>query len=228
TALSVIFPKVRLDTPVPTLVVLFKSNDDFRPFKPRVKGKIQEEVGGYFLTRSHANYIVLAADNPGASTYEIIFHEYEHYILHSNSNRLPVWLDEVLAEFFSSFEVSDNNLKASLGNPIARHVFYLRDTPLVPLKTLISVDRKSPYYNEGRKAGTFYAESWALIHYLMLSDDGKRRPQLQQFMVSLSEDRPIEELFKRAFQTDFKQLEGQLQSYVNRRLFPVLNVAFNE
>src|SRR5262252_3044810 len=180
-ALSIIFPRTRLDTPIPTLVILFRTDDDFHPFKPRVIGKLEDDVGGYFLARNHMNYIVLEANNQGASPYEIIFHEYEHYILHNNVNRLPVWLDEGLAGFFSSFEFSDNDQKATLGSPIARHVYYLRDQPLVPLKTLLTVDRKSPYYNEGHKAGTFYAESWGLVHYLMLSDEGKHRPQISQF-----------------------------------------------
>ena len=227
-ALAVIFPKTRLDTPTPTTVLLFRSDEEFRPFKPRVKGKIQEEVGGYFLRRADVNYIVLAADNPAASTYEIIFHEYEHYVLHTNAQRLPVWLDEGLAEFFSSFEASDKEPKATLGDPIARHVFYLRDQSFMPLKTLLTVDRKSPYYNEGRKAGTFYAESWGLVHYLMLADEGKHLAQLQQFINSLSEDRPIEELFRRAFQTDLKPLEDQLKKYLSGRMFPVLNVGFTE
>src|SRR5437762_7274472 len=98
----------------------------------------------------------------------------------------------------------------------------------MPLKTLLSVDRKSPYYDEGRKAGTFYAESWGLVHYLMLADEGKHRAQLQQFINSLSEDRPIEELFRRAFQTDLKPLEDQLKKYLSGRMFPVLNVGFTE
>jgi tetratricopeptide (TPR) repeat protein len=227
-ALSIIFPRTNLQTPVPTLVVLFKTDDDFHPFKPRVKGKIKDEVGGYFLARTHMNYVVLAVNNAALSPYEIIFHEYEHYVLHNNVNRLPVWLDEGLAEFFSSFEFSDNDRKAILGSPLVRHIYYFRQNSIVPLKTLLAVDRKSPYYNEGRKAGMFYAESWALVHYLMLGDDGKHQRQMQAFINSLAEDRPVEELFKRAFQTDLKPLEEQLQSYLNRQAFPVLKATFTD
>ena len=227
-ALSIIFPRTNLQTPVPTLVILFKTDDDFHPFKPRVKGKIKDEVGGYFLARDHMNYVVLEANNQSASPYEIIFHEYEHYVLHNNVDRLPVWLDEGLAEFFSSFEFSDNDQKATLGSPLARHVYYFRQNTIVPLKTLLAVDHKSPYYNEGRKAGMFYAESWALVHYLMLGDGGKHQPQMQAFINSLAEDRPVEELFKRAFQTELKPIEAQLQSYVNHPAFPVLKATFTK
>src|SRR5712692_2951376 len=77
-ALLIIFPKLRIDTPVPTTVVIFKTDDAFRPFKPRYKGKIREQVGGYFLERPDGNYIVFTAEERGVSPYEIIFHEYEH------------------------------------------------------------------------------------------------------------------------------------------------------
>ena len=92
----------------------------------------------------------------------------------------------------------------------------------------MSVDHKSPYYNEGRKAGAFYAESWGLVHYLMLAEGGKHRPQLQQYINSLTDDLPPEEAFKRAFQTDLKSVEDQLRSYLSGRLFPILNVTFTE
>src|SRR4030095_7919057 len=60
--LSYILPKAKINTPIPTTVVLFKSDQSFRPFKPRYQGKIKENVGGYFLPGQHMNYIVLVAD----------------------------------------------------------------------------------------------------------------------------------------------------------------------
>jgi len=119
-ALSIIFPKTKLTTATRTTVILFKSDDGFRPFKPRYKGKIEDEVGGYFLSGPQMNYMVLAAgETRGVSPYEIIFHEYEHSVTHNNFLRIPAWLDEGLAEFYSSFETSDQDKKATLGSPIA-------------------------------------------------------------------------------------------------------------
>lgn len=227
-SISIIFPKTKLATPIPTTVILFRTDDAFRPFKPRYKGKIQEDVGGYFAAGPFMNYIVLAARNDVVNSYEIIFHEYEHYVLHNNLLRIPVWLDEGLAEFYSSFETSNEDQKVTLGMPIARHVFYLRDHSFVPLKTLLAVDRKSPYYNEGSKAGTFYAESWALVHYLMVGNQGKRQTQLKEFIELLNADLPPEDTFKQAFQADLKTIEDELRPYLNRAMYPVLTVTFPE
>src|SRR5215472_12996170 len=41
---------------------------------------------------------------------------------------------------------------------------------LLPLPTLFTVDETSPYYLEEKKGAIFYAECWALTHYLTLKD----------------------------------------------------------
>ena len=225
--LSLIFPKVKITTAIPTTVVIFKSNDAFRPFKPRYQGKIRDNVGGYFLPGPYMNYIVLAAEKEFIDPYEVIFHEYEHFVLRNNLLHIPLWLNEGLAEFYSSFETTDNDQGVTLGSPLAKHVFYLRNHPLLPLKTLLAVDRKSPHYNESSKAGAFYAESWALVHYLMNGNQQKRQPQLIKFIDLVNSGISPEESFQKAFQADFKGLEDELRAYVNRFTFPVLNGTFH-
>jgi len=220
--LSLLFPKARITTAIPTTVVIFKSDDAFRPFKPRYQGKIRDNVGGYFIPGTHMNYIVLAADKETVNPYEVIFHEYEHFVLHNNLLQMPLWLDEGLAEFYSSFETIDDDQGFTLGMPLARHIYYLRSHPLLPFKTLLAVDHKSPYYNESSKAGAFYAESWALVHYLMIGNEESRRPQLLKFIDLVNSGIAPEESFQKAFQTNFGAIEQELRAYVGRFTFPVL------
>src|SRR5688500_4140533 len=55
--LSLLFPKAKIETPVPTTVFLFKTHNSFKPFKPQYKGKVKENVGGYFQAFADGNYI---------------------------------------------------------------------------------------------------------------------------------------------------------------------------
>jgi lipoprotein NlpI len=220
--LSILFPKVRMEASAPTTVIIFKDHDSFRPYKPRYKGKPQDGIGGYFVTGPDANYIALTNETRGVSPYEIIFHEYEHFVLRNNMRNAPLWLNEGLAEFYSTFETLDDDQKIKLGQPIGRHIVALRENRLLPLQTLLTVDHKSPHYNEGGKAGIFYAQSWALIHYLMIGNDSKRQPQLTRFINQLSPDLPLEENFRQSFQADFKTIEKELDQYIRRFTFPVL------
>jgi len=72
---------------------------------------------------------------------------------------------------------------------------------------LFSVDHGSPHYNEKEKQGVFYAESWALVHYLMLGDNGKRNQQFMRYLGLLHSGIPVEESFRQAFQADFATIE---------------------
>ncbi|MDQ1610962.1 MAG: hypothetical protein QOG00_893 [Pyrinomonadaceae bacterium] len=222
-AVALLFSGAKIETRVPTTVVLFKSHASFKPFKPKYKGKTKEDVGGYFLSGEDSNYIVLTTDTRGAtSPYQVIFHEYEHFILANNMRRAPAWLSEGLAEFVSTLETSDNEQKVRLGTPIEYHVYTLRQQSPIPLKTFFDVDRRSPQYNESDKAGVFYAQSWALIHYLMLGNDGARRPQLTRFISQLNGELSIEENFRQSFQADYGKLESELRGYLKNHAYPVL------
>lgn len=224
--LSLLFSKAKIETPVPTTVFLFKNHSSFKPFKPQYKGKTKENVAGYFLAFADGNYITLTSELGGADPHEVIFHEYEHFVVRNNVPGAPAWLDEGMAEFFSTFKTSNDDRKASLGGPIARHIMTLREGKLLPLDTLFKVNRRSPHYNESGKAGIFYAQSWALVQFLMLHDGGKRQPQLIKFIDGLTAGMSTEENFRQAFQADYKSVESELRSYLTRFSFPILNISF--
>jgi hypothetical protein len=66
----------------------------------------------------------------------------------------------------------------SLGQPsVERHYYYLRQNQLMPLETLFRVDHNSPYYHDEQKGSVFYAQSWALTHYLEVNDNLKHLHQ---------------------------------------------------
>ena len=58
----------------------------------------------------------------------------------------------------------------------------LKNTTLMPLRELKAVDHTSGVYNEGDRRGVFYAESWALMHYLMLGNP-IRTTQLRDYLL---------------------------------------------
>jgi lipoprotein NlpI len=218
--LSLLLPQAKTRSAVPTKVILFKDQYSFRPFKPKYKGKIRDEIAGYFFSNGDESYIALATSTNTEITYRIIFHEYEHFIVGNNLLRAPVWLNEGLAEYYSTFRVQNDEQKAVIGTPIATHVALLRNAQLLPLSKLFEVDFKSPEYNETSRAGVFYAESWALVHYLMVGNQGKRRGQFQQFIDLLNSTLPVEESFRQAFQTDYRTIEEGLRDYISKFMFP--------
>lgn len=217
---SYLFPTVNFSSPVPTTVIVFKSDASFRPFKPNAT------TAGYFQAGPYVNYIALTTEVHGEQDpFNVIFHEYTHLLVNNTIGNVPVWFNEGLAEYYSTFSIT-NDQKIVLGKPIASHVYLLRDSKMLPLRALFEVDQHSAYYNERDKQSVFYAESWALMHYIILGNEGKRLPQLGTFMKLLDTKTPMEQAFQQAFQVSFENMEKELRQYIKRSSYPVMPAHF--
>lgn len=64
--------------------------------------------------------------------------------------------------------------------------------------------------------GIFYAESWALIHYLMQAG---KAAELGQFINLLARGTPAEKAFTDAFQLSYVQMEKNLRKYVDQNSY---------
>lgn len=215
-----LFGKIKFTSPVPTTVVVFKSNSAYKPFNPR-------NDAGYFQPGPDVNYITLSVErrNEEDDPFRVIFHEYVHLLVNNTMTNVPVWFNEGLAEYYSTFYLDDER-KAFIGKIISNHVLYLREQKMIPLQALFAVDHRSPYYNEGNKRGVFYAESWALVHYLIQGDDGKRLPQLGTYLNLLGAGVSVEDAFKRAFQIEYSVLEKELKNYVQGNNYKMTRATF--
>src|SRR6185369_12860220 len=220
-AFTIIFPNARFNTPVPTTVIVFKSDSSYAPFKPGTN------VAGYFQSGPDVNYITLTTEVRGEQDpFKVIFHEYTHLLVNNTFSNAPVWFNEGLAEYYSTFSISDDQ-KVVLGNPIGSHVFQLRENKMLPLKTLLEVDQKSPHYNERNKQTIFYAESWALMHYLIIGKEGKIE-QLGKFLELTASNVPTDQAFQQAFGVSFDVIEKDLRNYVKQSRYNIMRGHFDK
>ena len=206
-----VLPDIRLNAPVPTTVIVFKSHDSYAPFKPI------SNIAGYFLPGSDVNYITLTTEGSGADnaeSFKVIFHEYTHLLVNNTLGNAPLWFNEGLAEYYSTFIIREDQ-KVVLGHNIGDHVLLLREKKMLPLRTLFAVDHTSPHYNEAKKQGIFYAQSWAFIHYLLIGKQGQRE-KLAKFLDLLDKNVPVEQAFPQAFQMSFEDMEKELKEYVQQ------------
>jgi tetratricopeptide (TPR) repeat protein len=162
----------------------------------------------------------------------MIFHESVHLLVNNKVRSLPSWFNEGLAEYYSTLyflpEKQPGDKRVAFGKPLLHHLIKLRENKLLPLETVFSVDQSSPFYNEADKRSMFYAESWALIHYLTHGRSGERQPQLARFLGLLAARLPVADSFKQAFGTDYASLERELKDYVRQDRYPAKVVSFEE
>ena len=211
-----LFPSTPRVPPVPTVVVVYPNERAYRPFYPLNKGKVVP-VGGMFIPGPDVDYITLNVEQQ-AYVFRIIYHEIAHSIINGAIRSIPLWLSEGLAEYYSTFEGTKAGDRAYVGRPVPEHVQLLRDSRLLPLDQLMTVNHASSIYNESDRRGVFYAESWAVVHYLLLGNDA-RSGQLRTFVDHLAAGAPEAQAFRDAFACDPATLERELDAYVHQVMF---------
>ncbi|MBV9266682.1 MAG: hypothetical protein JO061_10990, partial [Acidobacteriaceae bacterium] len=140
-------------------IIAFSSEKDYKAYRPNAG------TFAYYLQSRARDYIVM--QDIEAAHYESAVHEYTHLVVQHMKLELPVWLNEGLADLYSSLE--PRGTQALVGRPLPSHQAVLAQHAWIPWEVLFTVDRSSPYYNESEKMSIFYAQSWVLTHMLNLS-----------------------------------------------------------
>lgn len=203
----------RLDTGAPLLVFAAKDQDSAAALSPVFQSRkgANTLVGLYNegwekqfaiirLSQAEAGFV-----NGGQNSFNVIYHEYVHSILHMNTRWLPVWMDEGLAEFFGS-TLFDGD-KVELGFPSTR-LRRVESQSLIPIDVMLKVDARSPYYHDETLAPMFYAESWAMVHYMEFGDGMENGKKVGDFYSLLDQGMPQEKAFVQVFGEPKKFYDG--------------------
>jgi len=208
-----LFPKFKVDPPLPIVVIAVKNQHGFQSLEPSAYlARGQLTLAGLFQRTQDRNYVLLRLDaDEEQHPFATIYHEYTHLEFSSAGEWLPLWLNEGIAEFFQNTEVRSKDVL--VGEPSADDILYLREHPLLPLPTLFKVDHESPYYHQEDKASVFYAESWALTHYLEVTDREKGATRMSDYFRLVAQHQDPVTAAETAF-GDLKKLQKELDEYV--------------
>ena len=187
----------------PARIIAFRNEKEYQPYRPN------EFATAFYQPGAVHDFIVMSS----ASS--------EHYPVadprvHASDDspvgmEVPPWLNEGLAELYSSLEPRGDRIL--VGQVIPGRVQVLRTGEWIPLATLLAVDHNSPYYNEKSRAGMFYAESWALVH--MLNLDPEYRPHLNALVAALKDETIRRPPSPRPTASSIDEVEAALRTYFN-------------
>jgi tetratricopeptide (TPR) repeat protein len=210
--------KVASEHPTPVITILaVKDENSLRELLPDYWAeKGHAHPAGIFIDSLYQFEVAIDLAEHGENPYETIYHEYYHSLTTPYFPRLPIWLAEGLAVFYGNSTINEKT--AIFGSPDPALLALLQQQPLIPLPVLLKADHTSPYYNEKNKVSIFYAESWALVHYLMMGDGGVHRQTFTSYLAALSEGASEEEAASKGF-GDLGKLQKMLQGYIGRSSF---------
>jgi tetratricopeptide (TPR) repeat protein len=215
-----LFPKANLDPSAPIVVLATRDRESFQSLEPEAYlAKGQMDLAGCFLRAPETNYVLLRLDGDQEHPFATVYHEYTHLEFGSMSEWIPLWLNEGLAEFFENTEINDRDVL--LGRPNRDDILLLRQSRLIPLQDLFRVDVSSPYYHEEQKGSVFYAEAWALTHYIEVKDRENGTHRLTQYISLLSDHQDPVTAAQQAF-GDLGQLEASLAAYIQASTYQQL------
>ncbi|MEO6829860.1 MAG: hypothetical protein ABI164_08600, partial [Acidobacteriaceae bacterium] len=209
------FPNFRLDSGAPLTIFAARDEATAKMLVPTMWKSKGARPGGLFHHGWEKQYVMVRLDMPSEYARNVVYHEYTHSILHLNSRWLPVWLDEGLAEFYGYTRFEQH--KIEIGAPTIR-VRSLQSTP-IPIEDLMSSDKVRSYYRDEDRAEMFYAESWALVHYLIFGPGMDLGTKLNQFFQLIQGDTGQKAAFVQVFGS-FAAMDKALDAYMR-------NVAFH-
>lgn len=191
----------------PVRIVAFRGEKQYQPYR------INDFATAYFTRGRNRDYIVM--QDISSEHYPVAIHEYTHLILAHSGVKPPPWLNEGLAELYSTLHPEGK--RAAVGDIIPGRARTLMTSKWIPLQALTSADHHSPLYNERDRAGMFYAESWVLTHMLFFSPN--YRPNFPKFIVAASSGKSADEASQSVFGKHLWEVEADLRKYIQGERF---------
>lgn len=206
------FPKLRTNPAQSVVIIAVKGEKGMKELLPeQYETKGHTHASGLYQEGFDKHYVILQLDAPGDNPYHALYHEYTHSLTHLNFSNLPLWLDEGLAEYLGNATLGEK--RSHIGTVDPTYLYILQSNTLIPIDQLLAIDHDSPYYNESNHASLFYAESWAVVHYLMLNPEARQKQLLQHFLEAWGQSHNQLEAARQTF-GDLKKFGELISGYV--------------
>jgi len=198
------------DLKLPLSIVAFPSPKEFEAYR------FNPAAFAFYQRTHHGDFVLMRALEP--EHYSVAIHEYTHFVVEHSGLKLPLWLNEGLADFYST--VQYKKAESVLGLPPGGRMDNLRSRSWLDWSALATVDRSSPYYHQQDKMLAFYAQSWALVHVLAL--DPAYSSKFQSFLLAITESANSEDAILTTFHKSLQEIGHEVEEDVkNQRMEPV-------
>ena len=185
-------------------IIAFSSEKEFKPYRASAG------AFAYYQQSHERDYIVM--EDIEREHHQAAVHEYTHLIVQHMKLELPLWLNEGMADLYSSLE--PRGKKAMVGRPLPGHSMVLASRPWMDWNVLFAVDHDSGYYNVPDKMELFYAQSWALTHMLELG--ANYSSGFPRFLATVAGGSTSAEALRTVYGKSVDEVGSDVQRYVRQ------------
>lgn len=216
-------PALTLTSPVPTYVVALKSLDERGGFRPRddAGGRPRASTQGYFTAGPDGNYMVLPWRGSDQQALTVLQHEFSHYVLSRNFAVVPLWLHEGFSMLYMTVRADAARGMTIIGEPPRERVRILSERRLMPLERLLTLDTVP---DRPEERWLFYAQSWALVHFLLLGQENAPPNQIVTYLEAINSGQSRDSAFQRAFGGTYEAFGWKVSRYANGQSYPYSGV----
>jgi tetratricopeptide (TPR) repeat protein len=227
------------DNPLPFRIVLLRNSSSLQAIVPMsgVFGMYQTTYQGGFalvdmsaraedgtssvdITYTRSGPIYRTITGTRRVSMDGVLHEYVHHLLANDTNRrYPLWFNEGYAEYLSTFDVAGDG-QAVVGNAPMHRVEALENARWIPLDLLFQVRG----YEEDHGYGDLYAQSWAVVHYMLSTPE--RAGQTDMFLDRLNTEENLVKAFESSFEMPIAQMSARARSRARGRRTTNQNLTF--
>lgn len=177
--------------------------------------------GGMFFIRPTVQGLATwTGDRSRSETLSVLQHEgFHQFAWNYLGHRLPLWLNEGLAQYFEDAILVNDRMSLGIANGIriqrVREAILLGNA--IPFKDVLKIDNdgwSETLSHDATASALIYAQSWSLTYFLIHGEDGRYQQPLQDYLRMLSRGRDPDRSFRAAFGFDgFGALEAQWRAF---------------
>jgi hypothetical protein len=221
-------------------------NDSIVPsllLRNREQAAIIVDVEADRLTTDTAN---VSLANSASAEYEVdhfkqLYREYIRFLISQSQARIPIWLEEGLAQIIMDVEFDDERLiygkintlagavsggesadsdgtdpSAAAGAVIGEQPFnvVLQNRKLIPLDRFLATPSDSPEARNPLGNNLWAKQAYAFVHFCLFGEDLRYQQALSTFITRLAREPLSEALFKDCFKVDYTTMAKQLRGYI--------------
>jgi hypothetical protein len=191
----------RVEGQAPLTVIAFRSQAEFAFYRAG------SGVAGYYQRGLNRDYIVLRDLAPERA--RIAMHEYTHFAIERSGLHLPRWLNEGLADLYSS--IQPYGTRTLLGGALSDRMLILKTRSWMNLPLLFDASDGSVYYRDPDQMLVAYSQGWLLAHMLVLAPQYASR--FPDFLSAINQGGSAANCFESVYGKTVEQVAADLQSY---------------